>query len=123
MRAALSGRTFLARGGNGKLTPEQKAVAEALDLPMEHAIPTHKAQGMFPSLPPCYKVDVACPVSRLAIEIDGKSHLTRKWRFLDARKTSVLCALGWRVLRFTNERVRKDLSGVLTEIRASMTLR
>jgi hypothetical protein len=122
-RQKLIGRTFLSRGGNGKQTPEQEAVATALGLPMEHPIATASVKHLFPSLPPCYKVDVACPASLLAVEIDGSSHNTRKWKFLDARKTEVLNALGWRVLRFSNQQVREDLPSVLDAIKSSMTLR
>lgn len=120
-RQKLIGRTFLSRGGNGKLTPEQEAVAGALGLPMEHPIPTSSVRHLFPSLPPCYKVDVACPASCLAVEIDGASHKLKKWKFLDARKTEVLNALGWRVLRFSNEQVRSDLTGVVATIQSCMT--
>jgi leucyl-tRNA synthetase len=53
----------------------------------------------------------------LAIEIDGRTHKTKKWKFLDKRKTEVLNALGWSVLRFSNQRVDSDLEAVLKEIR------
>ena len=74
MSAAMSGRTFLARGGNGKLTPQQERVANSLGLPMEYAIPTKLVKHKFKSLPTCYKVDIADPDRKLAIEIDGSSH-------------------------------------------------
>lgn len=112
-----SGRTFLARGGNGTLTRQQKVVAKALNLPMEYAIPTRPARDRFKSLPTCYKVDVADPSRKLAIEIDGATHNTKKWKFLDKRKTEVLNALGWSVLRFSNQKVDSDLESVLKEIR------
>lgn len=117
MSAIMSGRTFLARGGNGKLTRQQEAVANALGLPMEYAIPTGPVKDRFKSLPNCYKVDLANPSHMLAIEIDGATHNTKKWRFLDKRKTEVLNALGWSVLRFSNQRVDSDLESVLKEIR------
>jgi hypothetical protein len=117
MSKIMSGRTFLARGGNGKLTPQQEAVANALGLPMEYAIPTRAVKGQFKSLPSCYKVDIADPARRLAIEIDGSTHRTKKWKFLDKRKTEVLNALGWSVLRFSNQKVDSDLEDVLREIR------
>lgn len=112
-----SGRTFLARGGNGKVTPQQEAVANALNLPVEYPIPTGPVKDQFKSLPNCYKVDVADPSQKLAIEIDGHSHNTKKWKYLDKRKTEVLNALGWSVLRFSNQRVDSDLQAVLEEIR------
>jgi hypothetical protein len=116
MSILMSGRTFLARGGNGKLTPQQEAVANALGLPMEYAIPTGPVKDRFKSLPNCYKVDVADPSRMLAIEIDGRTHNTKKWKYLDKRKTEVLNALGWSVLRFSNQRVDSDLEAVLREI-------
>ena len=117
MSKLMSGRTFLARGGNGKLTPHQEAVANALGLPMEYAIPTRPVKGQFKSLPTNYKVDIADPARRLVIEIDGATHNTKKWKYLDRRKTEVLNALGWSVLRFSNQRVDSDLDSVLEEIR------
>jgi len=121
IRAKMQGRTFLARGGNGKLTPQQQSLATALDLPMEFAIKTGPVKSQFVSLPPCYKVDIACPVTLLAIEVDGQSHARKKWKFLDRRKESVLAALGWSVLRFTNQQVDEDLTTVLAKIRSFMT--
>jgi hypothetical protein len=117
MSRIMSGRTFLARGGNGKLTPQQEAVANALGLPTEYAIPTGLVKHRFKSLPNCYKVDIADPARMLAIEIDGRTHNTKKWQLLDRRKMEVLNALGWSVLRFSNQRVNSDLEAVLREIR------
>ena len=112
-RQALIGRTFLSRGGNGQLTSQQVALCQALGLPesaMEYAIPTRKAKGHFPSLPTVYKVDLAIPEMKLAIEVDGKTHKMKKWKFLDQRKTEILNFLGWTVLRFWNEEVDQDLN-------------
>jgi len=117
MSALMSGRTFLARGGNGTLTRQQEVVGNAINLPMEYAIPTGPVKDQFKSLPNSYKVDIADPLRMLAIEIDGATHNTKKWRFLDKRKTEVLNALGWSVLRFSNQRVDSDLEAVLKEIR------
>ncbi len=113
MRRALRGRTFLARGGNGQMTTPQIMLADALGLPMEYAIPTAAVAGKFPSLPHNYKVDIADPEEKVAIEVDGKSHQLRKWKFFDRRKTEVLNVLGWRVIRFTNEEVLSDLWGTV----------
>lgn len=119
-RQKLIGRTFLSRGGNGKLTPQQIAIHDATGYPTEFAIATAPVKEMFQSLPPVYKVDLAVPESKLAIEVDGKTHRLKKWKFLDARKTAVLNALGWRVLRFWNEEVTDNLPKVLETISASI---
>jgi hypothetical protein len=116
MRAKLVGRTFLARGGNSKLTKHQIIVAERTGLPTEVAIATRAVRDEFESLPFCYKVDLASEPHRLAIEIDGKSHRLKRWKFLDRRKTSVLNALGWTVIRYLNEEVEEDLERIVLEI-------
>jgi len=57
-------------------------------------------------------VDFACLDLNLVIEIDDTSHY---WRDETAR-TGFLCAEGFRVLRFTNEEVAKDIHGVKSTI-------
>jgi hypothetical protein len=118
VRKAVSGRTFLSRGGNGQLTEPQKLLARRLGLPMEYVILTAPVRGQFPSLPKHYKVDLADPARMLAIEVDGNSHNTRKWRFLDRRKTEILNALGWSVLRFSNQRVVQNTDEVVEQIQS-----
>ena len=76
--------------------------------PMEHVIIVTPVKHLFKSLPNHYKVDLAIPEKKIAIEVDGSSHKTKKWKFLDKRKTEVLNSLGWKVLRFWNEEVDKD---------------
>ena len=58
---------------------------------------------------------------KIAVEVDGSSHRTKKWRFLDARKTEVLEALGWRVLRFTNEDVLTNLGSITSKLKEITT--
>lgn len=106
----------MARGGNGALTKPQMLLAEKLSFPMEYAIETATVKMLFVSLPNCYKVDLAHPDSKTAIEVDGNSHRTKKWKFLDRRKTSVLKALGWSVLRFWNKDVMSSPDSVVTSI-------
>ena len=120
MRVKLKGRTFLARGGNGQITKQQQVLADALPSPvvMEYAVSTLGVHGQFPSLPTHFKVDLAYPELRLAIEVDGKTHKLPKWKFLDRRKTSILNALGWCVLRFWNAEIDTDLPRVIATIRA-----
>lgn len=122
MRSSLQGRTFLSRGGNGALTVPQLLLAERLELPTEFSIPTRQVWGQFESLPHAYSVDLAFPEGKLAIEVDGKTHRLKRWRFLDARKTAVLESLGWSVLRFWNEEVLYDTERVLRTIRSAIAL-
>ncbi len=120
MRQSLKGRTFLARGGKGKPTAPQLALSAALNLPIEHPIKTRLVRHLFKSLPNFYLVDLAHIPSQTAIEVDGKTHRQPLWKFLDHRKTEVLIALGWSVLRFTNEQVTNDLNAVVSSVRRSI---
>ncbi len=115
------GEHSLARGGNGQLTNPQVMLSVAMKLPMEYPIKTKPVAGKFSSLPSCYKVDLAIPEMKIAIEVDGYTHKTPKWKFLDARKTKILNALGWTVLRFWNEEILSDMDSVIARIRQSMT--
>ena len=117
---ALTGRTFISRGGNGQPTKQQLMLHIATGLPMEHAIPTAPVKTQFAWVPHCYKVDLAVPEEHLAIEVDGKSHRLKKWRFLDHRKTEILNALGWSVLRFTNEEVNNGLMRCVAMIESTI---
>lgn len=105
------GRTRLARGGNGQVTVPQQTLLDTLGWPaeyLEYAIPTASVKGQFPSLPTCYKVDLAHPDSKTAIEVDGRTHKRRRRKFLAKRRTAVLVSLGWTVLRFWNEEVMEN---------------
>jgi very-short-patch-repair endonuclease len=57
-----------------------------------------------------YVLDFAARAVRLAIEIDGWSHTTRQGH--DKRRTAWLEAQGWRLLRFSNADVRRDVVAV-----------
>ncbi|MGL5840155.1 MAG: endonuclease domain-containing protein [Sphingorhabdus sp.] len=64
-----------------------------------------------------YTVDFACHRAKLIIEIDGSQHGTDKGVAHDAVRTRFLEAEGYRVLRFWNNEVDRNLEGVLTHYR------
>jgi very-short-patch-repair endonuclease len=122
MIQALKGRTFLSRGGNSKITKPQQLLAEALNLPMEVTIRLiGEVRKHFPSLPKKYCVDIADVKNKLVIEVDGKSHKLKKWKFLDRRKEEILNFLGWRVIRFWNEDILEDLAKVKETVLGHLT--
>ncbi len=57
--------------------------------------------------------DFVCRSLRLAIELDGGQHSDNP---ADAARTTVIEAHGYRVLRFWNNEVQKNLDGVLAVI-------
>ena len=61
-----------------------------------------------------FVVDFACLSAKLIIEIDGASHDAAQ--AYDARREGVLIALGFEVLRFSNQQVCENVEGVALEI-------
>jgi len=103
MIRSLKGRPFHARGGNGQTTQPQRSLATALGWAMEYPIGIPgEIRAKLESPPRCYKVDIANPAARQAIEVDGNSHHSTLGRLRDRRKEAVLTALGWCVCRVSN---------------------
>ena len=61
-----------------------------------------------------YIVDFVCVETRLVIELDGGQH--SELAAQDAHRTTMLEKNGFRVVRFWNDEVLKNLEGVLEEI-------
>jgi very-short-patch-repair endonuclease len=60
--------------------------------------------------------DFACLEARLVIEVDGATHSTDEEIARDLKRTSLLTAQGFAVLRFTNDDVFHNLDGVAETI-------
>ncbi|WP_165816221.1 endonuclease domain-containing protein [Kumtagia ephedrae] len=67
-----------------------------------------------------YVADFACLRGRLVIEVDGFQHAFDSKRRRDDRRTAFLEAQGFRVLRFWNEEVLKEMGAVLNTIYAHL---
>lgn len=105
-------------GGNGKgPTQPQQLLARLLGWPMECVVPT---KGL-PGYPSHYKLDIANPALRIAIEVDGQSHSSKAVRAKDMKKTRFLEERGWTVLRFRNAEVLEDMPTVLRMIRQALS--
>lgn len=99
------------QGGNGRgLTKAQKALSEALGWPTEVIVSIGKG-NMKEGRPSHYKIDIANPAMKIAIEVDGPSHQALVVQQRDQRKTEFLRGLGWTVLRFSNQAVMDDTAG------------
>lgn len=60
-----------------------------------------------------YRLDIAVPGARLAVEVDGwEWHGKHKGDFTrDRERQNLLTLNGWRILRFTAGQIRKDMAG------------
>ena len=65
-----------------------------------------------------YYADLICRKQFLVIEIDGHSHDSRQE--YDARRDAFIRSLGYRILRFMNEDVLKNLEGVVATIAGAL---
>ena len=63
-----------------------------------------------------YIVDFICLEKRLVIELDGGQHTTQEAKEKDAERDAYLAENGFRILRFWNNDVLSNLSGVLQAI-------
>ncbi|HEX4866198.1 MAG TPA: DUF559 domain-containing protein [Acidimicrobiales bacterium] len=66
------------------------------------------------------EVDLAYPQHRIAIECDGSVHLVEEVRDRDLSRQNDLILVGWTVLRFSYERLRRRPEAVVAEIRAAL---
>lgn len=63
-----------------------------------------------------YLVDFCCPARKLVIEIDGGYHKTLTGKDNDQLKNTFLKREGYKVLRFWNSEIDKDINSVLERI-------
>ena len=63
-------------------------------------------------------VDFYCPACKLVVEIDGPIH--RRQMDYDREREANLLAMGYQVLRFSNQAVINDIGGVITEISSAL---
>lgn len=66
-----------------------------------------------------YIADFFCPSARLVIELDGGQHGTKDGVLHDEARTRFLHARGYRVLRFWNGDVLRNLDGIVAVILAA----
>lgn len=63
-----------------------------------------------------YIVDFYCPEKKLIIEIDGGQHDEKNIRKYDENRTKYLESLGLKVLRFWDNEINNNVSGVISTI-------
>jgi hypothetical protein len=64
--------------------------------------------------------DFVCPAARLVIEVDGSQHGENEARLRDQQRTEWLESEGYRVLRFWNNEITQNISGVMDAIYAAL---
>jgi very-short-patch-repair endonuclease len=67
-----------------------------------------------------YIADFVCHAAKLVIELDGGQHFSDAQEVADIRRSAIIEAKGFRVLRFTNHDVITNRAGVLQTIVTSI---
>lgn len=67
-----------------------------------------------------YRIDLAYPHHRLAIELDGGDHLRREVWEADHERQNALVLAGWTVLRFTWREYDRRPAGVVAQVRVAL---
>ncbi len=67
-----------------------------------------------------YIADFVCLDKKLIIEIDGGYHQNENQQYIDAQRTHDLNALGFTVIRFTNDEVLSELQNVVEKIKLNL---
>jgi very-short-patch-repair endonuclease len=70
-----------------------------------------------------YIADFVCHAAKLVIELDGGQHFSDEGERADERRSAVIEAKGFKVLRFSNYEVMSTRSGVLETIAAAVAER
>lgn len=68
-----------------------------------------------------YILDFYCPEKRLAIELDGESHLTKKAIRHDKTRNTILKQHGIKTIRFKNQQIMNEIQSVLEEIKKELS--
>jgi hypothetical protein len=108
------------RGGNGTgPTDAERSVMQAMPESIwNFAV---KTGGRNPGFPNFYKVDLAWPEVRIALEVDGPSHSSLKRQSQDRKKETKLKELGWCVLRCSNEEAMSRTEDVVQRVRSTIS--
>ncbi len=70
-----------------------------------------------------YVADFVCHAAKLVVELDGGQHFSDQGERADAKRSAVIEAKGFQVLRFSNDDVMTNRAGVLETIAAAVAAR
>lgn len=71
-----------------------------------------------------YRLDLAYDEERVAVELDGdRYHSSRQQRERDRRRDAALASIGWVTLRYSHERLHRDVDGCRRDTLATLESR
>lgn len=110
------------RGGNGKPATEAEIKLVEILGPIgfreQCVVPTRIPRGS--GYPTSYKIDCGNEMIKFGVEADGYSHRSLSRQAQDQKKDAFLESIGWKVLRFTNEEILSNPTGVFNTVVAAI---
>ena len=94
-----------------KLTPAEFVLHLQLKSKRFGGIKFRRQHGIGPFI-----VDFYCPAKKAIIEVDGDVHGLPSQKEKDQQREKYLTGLGFKILRYTNEQILKNLEGVLQDL-------
>ena len=124
-------RRYLGAHGGPYLAEVLRLVDRRAESPMESRV---RLVLVFVGLPPevqypvlvngrRYRLDLAYPAQRVAVEYDGAGHREQAQARRDLVREADLAAAGWRVLRFDARVVMSDPDRIVREVTAELAAR
>ena len=68
-----------------------------------------------------YVVDFYCPQIKLIIELDGGGHFSERLKKSDKARQLEIESSGYHILRYTNDEIDRNISGVLENLKQHCT--
>jgi hypothetical protein len=107
------------KGGNGReLSLAHKTLLEALgnNFVAEYVIKLPSNMLSNGEYANHYKIDIADPTRKIAIEVDGASHSNPIIKAKDAKKQELLEKMGWKVYRYTNQEAIQKTAEIVCKL-------
>jgi hypothetical protein len=93
------------------------AAALPAGWPLHHHVPTGSGgRSIAKGYPTTWVLDIANPVARVAVEVDGLTHRLTTQKAIDRLKEDSLMSRAFRVIRIPNENVLNNLEAVVAFI-------
>lgn len=98
-------------------TPESGLEQVVLDALLDAGLPTPVLQHWVSTPGGSFRLDLAYPTEKMAVEVDGAQHEDEDVKRNDRRRTKLLEACGWTVIRIRSRHLATDLHAAIVELR------
>lgn len=114
-------RDWLDRYFHVEGVPESGLEHVVLDAILDAGLPVPVAQHWVETASGSFRLDLAYPERRIAVEVDGRQHAEGDAPADDAARTAALERLGWTVIRIRSQFLATDLVTALAHLRRILT--